>query len=353
MAEFITDVVNPNQLTAAVQTAFTGSLPFEGIIPSQGTDNLRQQIATVDMSASAEVAKYRNWETVPDIGRRPGFSLEEYEIAPLGHSRRLNEEDLAKLDRVREGSADSIDQTVIDLIFDDALACVEAVENRITLTHAELLQFGRVTLDELGNPDEASAVRVTFPVPADHLGVVPGVAWSDHANSVPATNFKAWETTYRSNNRGRNPDAWGISSEVLADLAASESLVSTIYPNATALPGQITQEQVGQALRMLGVRAPLRLMDEVERPQLDGSGYGPVIDARKVIATQAGMANTYFTPPPVLVTMPDNGRVDRSTAQGVIAYSMTEIRPAMILTTGEAVALPLLERPSALFVATV
>lgn len=354
MAEFITDLVTPNQLTAAVQEAFTGSLPFEPLIPSVGTDNLRQEISSVDLTASAEVAKYRSWETVPDIGRRPGFTLEEYEIAPLGHSYRLNEEDLAKIDRIRQGAAERLDQSVIDTIYDDGLRATEAVENRITLTHAELLQFGRVTLDELGNPEVANAVRVTFPVPANQMGVVPaGAAWSNPATARPDTDLKAWEAIFRANNRGRNPDAWGVSADVVADLAANQVLIQQLYPNAVALPGMIANEQVGQALRMLGVRAPLRLIDEVERPKLDGSGYGPVIDPRKVIGLVAGMARTYFTPPPVLATMPGNARIDRRTAQGVIAYAMMGIRPPEVITTAEAVALPLLERPSQLFVATV
>ncbi len=353
MAEFITDVITPNQLTASVREAFTGSLPFEGLIPSVGTDNLKQAIATVDLSTSPEVARYRAWETVPDIGRRPGFSLEEYEIAPLAWSYRLNEEDLARLDRVRQGVADRLDQGVIDLMFDDALRATEAVENRLTLTHAELLQFGRVTLDELGNPAVANAVRVTFPVPAAHLNVVPATPWSTVGTADPVLNLRTWEATYRSNNRGRNPDAWCISSEILADLQRNTSLSQLIYPNAVALPRYLTTEQVAQALQLGGVNAPLVVTNDVERPALNGTGFGRVINNRRVIGLQAGMARTYFTPPPVLITMPGNARIDRRTAQGVIAYAISEIRPPMVLTTAEAVALPLLERPSALFVATV
>lgn len=352
--EFITDVASPRQLTAAVQEAFTGSLPFEGIIPSAQTDNLRQAIATVDLSTSAEVARYRNWETVPDIGRRPGFSLEEYEIAPLGWSYRLNEEDLARLDRVREGIAESLDRGVVDTIYGDALRAVEAVENRLTLTHAELLQFGRVTLDEFGQPaDAARAVQVVFPVPAAHLGVVPaGAAWSDHATSDPAGDLKAWEATFRSNNRGRNPDRWGISSEILGDLLANESLARRVYPNAVALPGEIATTQLAQALRVAGVQAPLVVTNDVERPSLDATTFGRVINERRVIGMLAGMARTHFTTPPALTVMPSDARIERTTAQGVIAYALQGIRPPEVITTAEAVALPLLERPSGLFVAT-
>lgn len=355
MAEFITDVATPRQLTAAVQEAFTGSLPFEGLIPSQQTDNLRQQIATVDLSASAEVAKYRNWETVPDIGRRPGFTLEEYEIAPLGHSYRLNEEDLARLNSVRAGVGSTLDEAVISVIYGDALRAVEAVENRITLTHGELLQFGTVTLTELGNPavPATNAIKVTFPVPANQLGVVPAIAWSSAGTADPAANLAAWEAIYRANNRGRNPDAWGVSSEVLGDLQRNTKLAQLTYPNAVALPGVLTTEQVAQGLRIAGVNAPLVVTNDVERPRLDGNGYGRVIGNRRVIGLQAGMANTYFTTPPSAGMLTGNARLERTSAQGVIAYSQQEIRPPMVITTAEAVALPLLERPSALFSASV
>jgi CheY-like chemotaxis protein len=354
MAEFVTDVVTPAQLTAAVQAAMTGGLPFEGIIPSRPTDNIKQAISRVDLRVSAEVARYRAWETVPDIGRRPGFSIEEYEIAPLGWSYRLNEEDLERFNRLQQGIGERLDSTVVDAIFNDALRAANAVLNRLTLTHGELLSTGRVTLTELGNPVTANAIPVVFPVPANQLNVAPATLWSNTGTSTPVTDLAAWEAIYRANNDGRNPDAWGISSEILANLVLNTQ-IRTLAPVTGIVPGVITAATVGQVLSAAGVAAPLVVTNDVERPRLDGSGNARVIGNRKVIGLQAGMAQTYFAPPPVLAVMGSagNARLLRSEAQGVIAYSTTGIRPPEVITTAEAVALPLLERPSALFIANV
>ena len=160
---FITDVVEPAALTGYVREEVSGSLPFAGIFPVDAVDDIEYELENIDLRGSAEVARYRTWDTVPDIGKRPGIRIIGGEIPPLGWSYRLNEKDLGRIGRMRQGVADRTDRRVVDVIFDDAKRASEAVQNRLTIAHAELLQTGAVLLRELGDvADPEAGMQATF-----------------------------------------------------------------------------------------------------------------------------------------------------------------------------------------------
>ena len=357
MAEFITDVVDPQRLTGYVREEVTGGLPFEGIFPTLPVDDIMYELENVDLTGTAEVARYRSWDTVPPIGKRPGIALIGGEIPPLGWAYRLNEEDFGRLGKIRAGVAERTDQRVVDSIYNDALRAAQAIQNRITLAHGQLLQTGTFKLEELGNVEAANALIATFDVPGTHLNVVPAtVAWTDHADSVPITDLLAWEAEYMANNNDAVPDAWLISKAILADLVVNAQILAAV-PYATGATGGLAptlvdQAAVGRALTLAGVQAPLRVVD-VKRPPLAGGGRVAVLGARKVIGVKAGMGKTLYGVPPVTSLLTGNARIERSDAPGIVAYSTSEIRPPQVITTAEAVSAPVLTDPAGLFVATV
>lgn len=356
MAEFITDVVDPQRLTGFVREEVTGGLPFEGIFPTRPVDDIMFELENVNVTGTAEVARYRSWDTVPPIGKRPGITIIGGEIPPLGWAYRLNEEDIGRFGKIRAGVAERTDQRVVDSIFNDALRAAQAVQNRITLAHAQLLQTGAFKLEELGNVQAANALLATFDVPADQLGVVPaGALWSDTTNSVPLDDLLAWEEIYAANNNDAVPDAWLISKTVLNNLAANAQLRAAApwaTGSAAGTPPLINQGNIASVLTLAGVQAPLRVVD-VKRPPLAGGGRAAVINARKVIGVKAGMGSTLYGVPPVISVMQGNATIERRDAPGIVAYATSEIRPPEVITTAEAVSAPILSDPAGLFVATV
>jgi hypothetical protein len=353
--EYITDVVNPVELTGFVRQTVDGDLPFAVLFPTVRTDDIEYELTNTDLTASGEVARYRAWNTPARIGRRPGLSIIRGEIPPLAWGYRLNEKELTRFERIRQGIADRADRNVERAIFDDAARAANAVQNRLTLAHGSILQTGKVALTELGSPEAGNELIAEFAVPGAHLGVVPaGAVWSDHAASVPVTDLKTWEATYRSNNGGRNPDAWGVSSEVMADLALNAQVRALAGGTSGVTPGIIGNDQVGQVLRAAGVNAPILVMFDVERPTLTSGTPARVVNNRKVVGVAAGMGSTLYTEPPAQSGLVRAGATQLAQADpGIIAYQVGGIDPAWVKTTAEGLALPVLRDPNKLFVATV
>lgn len=353
--EFIDDVVTPVELTGYARELVDGDLPLADVLPPLEVEDIEYELSNADMSNAGEVARYRSWDTAPPIGRRPGVSEIKGEIPPLGWSYRLNEKDVLRFERIRAGVAERYDEAVRDVIFNDAERAARSVQNRVTLAHGDILQTGGVKLTELGNVTAGNELVAQFAVPAAHLNVVPaGPAWTDHANSKPITDLKTWEATYRSNNGGRNPDEWRISSEIMADLTQNAS-IRNLTPVMGVVPGIISEDTVRQVARAMGVNAPLVVANDLERPTLTSGTQARVIGVRKVVGVRTGgaMGRTLYGPTANALTLAGNGQLVFEDTPGIIAYMESGIRPAWRLTTAEAVVLPVLTDPRALFVATV
>jgi hypothetical protein len=353
--EYITDVVNPVELTGFVRELVDGDLPFGPLFPPLRTDDIEYELTNVDVSTAGEVARYRAWDTPARIGKRPGLSVIKGEIPPLAWGYRLNEKDVKRFDRLRAGVRERADQNVERVIFDDAERAGRAVQNRLTLAHGSILTTGAVELTELGSPETGNELVAEFAVPGAQMNVSPtGADWSDHAASVPVTDLKAWETIYRSNNGGRNPDAWGVSSEVMADLALNTQIKTLAGGTSGVTPGIVNDDTVAQVLRAAGVRAPILVMFDVERPTLTSGTPARVVGDRFVVGVRAGMGSTLYTEPPATSGLARAGAQQMASMEpGIIAYQVGGIDPAWVKTTAEGLAIPILRDPNALFVAEV
>jgi hypothetical protein len=347
--EYITDVVDPAELTGYVRELVDGDLPFASIFPTLQTDDIEYELTSADLTAAGEVARYRAWDTPARIGRRPGVSVIKGEIPPLAWGYRLNEKELVRFNQLRQGIRDASSAQVERGIYDDAARAARAVQNRLTLAHGDLLSDGILTLTDLGDPVAGSALTADFAVPAAHKNVAPaGATWDNHATAVPVTDLKTWETTYRSNNGGQNPDAWLISSEVMADLTQNDQLKSLGAGTSGVTPGILTDLQVTQILRAAGVNAPVVVALDVERPQLNSS------TPARVVGVKAGMGATIYAPPPATSALVLSGAQQMANVDpGIIAYQVGGIDPAYVKTTAEGLAIPVLRDPNALFVAAV
>lgn len=350
--EFITDVVDPAELTGYVREQVDGDLPFGGLLPPVQIESIEFELTNLD-SVTGKVAKYRSWDTAPPIDKRPGVTIVGGEIPPLGLSMRLNEREILQLNQLRAGINRQTNQRVVDTIYNDAVNMARAVQNRITLAQGELLTTGKVTLTELGDVETGSALVATFDVPAAHLNVTASPLWSSHATATPVANLKAWEATFRSNNGGLNPEAWLVSTEVMSDLALNAQIMTLAGGTSGVTPGVITDTTVQAVVRAAGVAAPL-IVQDVERPTLDGSSTARVINARKVIGVRPSvLGSTFYGISANASTLAGNGTIEFTDAPGIIAFATRSVRPPEVLTTAEGVALPVLRDPKALFVATV
>jgi hypothetical protein len=342
MGQLITDVINIPELIGYVrESAVINGPNLAGIIPPVLVDDLEFELRNLDIPL-VQVAKYRAWDTPPPLGKRAGFSTIKGEILPLGLSLHLNEKEVARLDALRQGLA----STALDDIYDDARQCAEACAVRFEIARADLLLDGKVTINENG----VNAVEANFGIPGGHI-VSAGTAWTDHANSTPITNLRAWQSTYRAANGGRNPDFWLASSDVIADLTLN-SEVRTLTPVTGVVPGIITPGTMGQVLLAAGV-APIVAFDGMV-PDPTTFAETRTINARKLIGLRRGVAQLLYGVHPVVGQLNRAGaRLERTDAAGIVAYVEEQVRPVAVTTTAEAVGLPVLRDPKALFIATV
>ena len=348
-SEYITDVIDIPSLIGYVREQTDGELPFEDIFPVEGVDDIEYELTQVP-AFTGNVAKYRSWDTAPPLGNRPGVTIVGGEIPPLGLSFRLNEKDIVRFNKLKAGVADKTDARVSDRIFGDAANAGHAVQNRITLAHGEALTLGKVTLTELGDVVTGNAIVANFGVPGGHF-VTAGTLWSDTAASTPITNLKAYEATYYAANLVY-PDAWMISSAVMANLALNAQVRNLAQASTANPPGIINADIVQAVFTAAGIKAPF-VVSDVMRPALDGSGNARVISDRKVVAIRQGMGKTLYGPSANAANLAGEGTIAFQDAPGVIAFIEKQLRPAAIITTGEAVAIPVVLDPYAVFCATV
>lgn len=339
--EYIRGVIDYTDLIGYVRetAVLDGPTLLGGLVPEVEVEDLVYEMQNVD-AAFVNTAKYRSWDAPPPLGKRPGFATIRGEIAPLGLSMTLNERELANFNAFMRGDSSG---TVAD-VYDDARQCGLACRVRFETAIGDLLQDGVVTINENG-----MIVTADFGVPGTNL-VTAATLWSDRANAVPLTNLLAWETVFRAANGGRNPDGWIVSSEVMGDLMFNAQVRAANANNATT-PAAVTLEGVANALRLYGVQAPIRVFDG---QVANASGVAtPTLPVRSVIGYRQGFANLFYGTTPSAQMMASNGDIDHREAAGIVVYVEREIRPARVITTGEAVGLPVLRDPKALFRATV
>lgn len=331
----ITDVIDVPELIGYVRENATLQGPtLASILPPLETPDIEYELRNLE-ATTVEIASYRSWDAPPPLGKRPGFSTIRGEIAPLGKSFTLNERELARFTALQRGLAGG---TAAD-VYDDALNAALACQVRVEQARADLLTDGIVSINENG-----FNLTANFAVPGAHI-VTAATPWSNTGTATPVTNLRAWQATYRPNNGGQNPAFWLVSSEVMGELGLNAE-IRNLAPVTGVVPSVVTDETVGQVMRARGI-APL--------VPFDGTINGvPTLGTRKVIGVRAGLGDVlYGTTPAIQILAAAGVRLERQDEPGIVAYTESEIRPARVITTAEAVALPVLRDPKALFVATV
>lgn len=341
MGQLITDVINLPELIGYVrEVAQVPGPTLAGLLPQRPVDDIEFELTNIE-TPTLEVARYRSWDTAPPLGRRPGFATIRGEILPLGLSMKLNEREIVRFNNFRA----SLPGGSVQDVYDDAVQTARAALWRIERSRADVLVDGKVTIDENGIKLEAD-----YGVPGTHI-VTAATAWSDHAASTPLTNLAAWTKIYKADNAGRLPAAWLMSSDAMADLTLNAE-VRNLTPVTGVVPGIVTADTVAQVARSMGI-APFVIFDG-QAPNPSTGVMEALINARKVIAVpQSGLGEVFVGTHAMATGLVGRGILRRDQAPGIVTWVEEETRPAGIITTSEAVALPVLRDPKSLFVATV
>ena len=349
MGELITNVIDIPDLigyTRELSAAQVDNL-LTRLVPNLDVPDIEYELQNMDIP-TFEVARFRAWDTAPPLGKRPGFVTIKGEIIPLGLSMKLNEREIIRFNTLRAGLAGKFGtQSQLADVYDDALQTALACRWRLVRAIADMLVDGKVTISENG-----LVVEADYAVPGTNI-VTAGVLWSDATNGVPITNLKTWQGVYRAANGGRNPAAWIISTEVANDLLANAQIKNLAYaPTGATAPAWLRAQDLGVVLSAHGI-APFVVFDG-EAPNPTTGVMERLISARKVIGVPAGpFANVLTGTHPMSTNLMGRNILRVNELPGIVTWVEEDTRPASIITTSEAVALPVLRDPKALFVATV
>lgn len=367
--EYITDIIDTPKLIGFVREQVFDGLKLDSILPALTVADIEYELTNITNTA-VQVARYRSWDTAPPLGKRPGFAQIAGEIPPLGLSLRLGERQMLQLEAMRAGLRANVPANsgvggqqffpypqlpgagrpnVSDpeeVIFNDGLQAVRAVQSRLEIARGDLLTDGIVTINE-GN----LILTANFNVPGSNLVTAP-VAWTDTVNAVPVTNIKAWLQVYRAANQGRNPDFFLTSTDVVNDLTLNAQ-IRDLAPVMGVVPSIVTDVTVRQVLAAAVPGMPPIVTYDTELPTATSDTFTRVINARKFIGVREGIGNTMYGMTADAAQLAGQGVIDFADAPGVIAYVERQQRPAAVYTTGSGIGLPILRDPNALFVATV
>lgn len=352
MAEYIYDIADPVELTGYVRTAIQDVFPFQDLLPIQQVPDIEYELTQLD-HRGGPVARYRGWDVPAQLARRPGVTTITGEIPPLSIAYDLRDKEINQAAALRAALSGE-DPRIIKKLLDDAVHAGEGIMNRLSWACAELLTTAQVTLND-ATPDvsAANSVKAVFATPPAQLAVSPaGTDWDNHTTSVPLDDLVEWETLFADNNGGLPPEAWIMSKRTRSHLSQNAQVqaqmrnVNAGY-NPTPADLEVMADQYGIFGRLVVSDIRLPLMS-------DDTAAGRAIPENYVIGVRStALGNTLMAPPSSATTLTIGAPARQVLVSnpGVTVYQVADVNPAKLTTVADAVALPVLRDPSALFVA--
>jgi hypothetical protein len=136
--------------------------------------------------AAASVVEY---DTAAPLRTRKTIGKLSGSIPSIREKFRLSEKDLLDMDILRN-QADSMQDPILDMIFDDVKSAAEAPGKRLDLIVLEALSTGKATLTTTNNPDGMVwDEAVDFGVPTTNKKGA-AIVWSTSATATPIADFE-------------------------------------------------------------------------------------------------------------------------------------------------------------------
>lgn len=331
----ITDIVPPLELTAYARELPTPAVwNLNTFLPDR---EVRDVEFTIDiLTRYNEAAKYRTFDAETPVGRRGRvLTRTRGTIPPLGEKLLLTEHDRLQLNRLQGQNQDQLVQT----IFDDTKVAVKAIRARAELARGQVLSTGKLTLAENG----VTGV-VDFAVPGSH-NVAPGVAWSDHTNSVPITDLLAWQQTYLD-------DTGELPATILTTRTVVNHLLQNVqlrglgsFPGAPVIP-YLNRDRLNSVLEAEGLPA---LVEYDSRVNVDGvsTRIYPANGLSFLPADREAFARSLWgiTAEALELAGMSNPQIELADAPGIVAVTMKEGDPVQVWTKGAATFVPVIQEP--------
>lgn len=291
-------------------------------------------------------ARFRAYDASLHRAQRDVAQLTTVELPPLSDSLSMGELERLKLEFARTGGTNQ--DVFINAIYNDAEVLTRNVLNRMELARGDVLTDGKFTLTGEGG----LTLEADYGVPGSNF-VTASTLWSDHANSDPLTDLNLWVTDYINLNGYAMEGMW-VSRSTLTDLLSNVKL-RTAAGTLLGAASFLSRAQLDAALAAHSL------------PRIMGV-YDANVDVDGVVTRTVPANKVIFQPPQgvpfgrtvwgvsaTALELVNSSESDMSfeDAPGIVGVVEKDGPPYREFTFVDAVGMPVIDNPNALFVATV
>jgi hypothetical protein len=340
-------IIYDSYISPQALTAFARAVPVDQgyilntILPDRYDQILEVEFA--DTTVTTRTAKARAWDAPPMPGKRDSFSTRKVKLPAISQMLSSGELDRLKMEQLRAGGQAT--QAIEQAIFNDTENNARSILARVELMRGDLLSDGKITLAEMGG------LEADFGVPGTHI-VSAAIPWTTIATATPLTDIRAWNKVYRATN-GFNFGGMIMSSDVLYSLLQNQA-IRDMWSSVTGRPSVVTLEQLNQTL---GANMLPQVLFTYDAQVVVDDVVTTILPADKVTFIPPAGIELGFTQWGMTATaleLQGAGVEVQPSPAGIVAVLDKDVRPPFRQSSYvDATVMPILSRPSGLFVADV
>lgn len=348
MAIIFDGPVAPDDLTEFVRQVPTPTNQvLNQILPDRLITTNRVDVAT--LTQRGRTARFRAFDANLHVSQRDTAAIKTVKLPPLSDSISMGELERLQLEFARTGGTNM--QALVNAIYDDATNLTRNVQRRMEQARGDVLQDGKFTL----NGEGGLVLEADYGVPGGNI-VTAAILWSSLTTAVPLDDLLAWTFAYNvTAGNGYDPGGMIISRQILNYLLGNTA-IRTATGNILGINSSVTRPQLDQAIEARGLPPILFVYDT--QVDVDGSATR-VLPANKVIFVPPNPGeNLGYTAWGVSATSLElvnstGSDMTFEQAPGIVGVVDKDGPPYREMTYVDAVGMPVIENPNALFIATV
>lgn len=312
------------------------------ILPDTSVNSFKARIRTLTRTLRA--AKFRAYNAENYVAGRPfTLTITDIVLPPLGQKIPLTEMELLQ----QAFATGDVNDDVITQIYDDAETNVRATRARMQLAKGDVVADGKFSLAG----ENGLTLDADFALASSHKPTA-GTLWSDHANSTPIDDERAWIQQMVTDGGGL-PTIAVTSLTVLGHLQSNAQYIRAMWgPNATNQPN-LSLDQLNQ-VRAQWALPPIVLDDTVI--DVDGTTTRVLPASKFILANENGLGETQYGVTAQALEAAAGGTdaaFTRRDAPGIFTAAYRENEPPARWTSTAAVGMPVLFDVTKLVSATV
>lgn len=211
--------ISPDALTSFIRNVpVDPQLALVNLFPTRFFDTNR--IDWAEFVKTNRTASYRSFDGTIHVSSRDAGSGKWVELLPFSDSLNKGEYETIAQQIALLGGTNKAAQ--VRAAYNDAERLVGTMNNRRELAWGDVLDDGKLTINEGGFSGEAD-----YGVPANQI-VSPAHLWSDHTNATPLTDLDNWQDVRVSNGKGRAGKML-LSRVYLGHLRRNKEIIDAVY----------------------------------------------------------------------------------------------------------------------------